>query len=611
MDLVEKISRLPDAPGVYLMKNGKGAVIYVGKAKSLKNRVRSYFNAKDHFQKTRALVAEIQDIDLILTDNEVEALLLERSLIRHHKPHYNILLRDDKEYPFVRVDFNAPWPRLEKVRRQKDDKATYLGPFGSEGTLNLMLATIYRIFPLCRCSPYVFRTAKRPCTYYHMKMCLAPCVLDVDRDAYVGMVKDALAILQGKSSEIKKSLLDKMHQASAQEQYEMAAHYRDQLNALEVLAEKQVAVVKKHVNVDAIAFTCEEHDMSFHVLSVRDRRIVSSQNFIIASGVDAPEDALTSFILQYYANRLPPAQIVLPTDLEGSAHIVEAITPKGGSSTRLHNARKGELGQLLALAQKNADHNMSLHRQNFDRTRTQLAMAAELIGLPVPPSRIECIDISGHGSTAIVAALVCFIDGMPAKEYYRHYHLKTVQGAQDDFASVGEIVKRRLERASQDGDAPDLLMIDGGKGQLSAALQAKSTFSEFSTLPVIAIAKSRVVADALGSTIEKSNERIFLNDREEPIELQEGTPAYRLFVKIRDETHRFAIGFHRKRARAALTQSLLDEVAGIGPALKKKLLNHFGDMESLCTASLEELCAVPGLSEKVATRLYALTHDEK
>ena len=611
MDLADKLSRLPEEPGVYLMKNGKGAVIYVGKAKNLKNRVRSYFNGKDHPEKTRVLVAEIQDLELILTDNEVEALLLERSLIRHHKPHYNILLRDDKEYPFVRIDFTAPWPRLEKVRRQKDDKATYLGPFGSEGMLNLMLKTIYRIFPLCRCSPHVFRNAKRPCTYYHMKMCLAPCVFKVDRELYVAMVKDAMMLLQGKRSEIKKTLLAKMQKASADEQYETAALFRDQLNALDILAEKQVAVVKKHTNLDAIAFACEDHKIAFHVLSVRDKRIVGSENFLSTILVDSLDDALVTFMLQYYASRLPPRLIVLPLALLEAPHLMQAITPKEGHPPTAHFAQKGELGQLLALSQKNAQHHISLHRQNLDRTKTELAMAAELVGLPYVPSRIECIDISGHGQSAIVAALVCFINGVAAKEHYRHYNLRTVQGAQDDFASIFEIVGRRLERARKDGDAPDLLMIDGGKGQLSAALEAKLGFAEFADLPIVAIAKSRVEADALASTITKSSERIFLPDRQEPIELFEGTPAYRLFVRIRDETHRFAIGFHRKQARTAFTQSILDEIPGIGPALKNKLLNHFGNMESICAASLEELCTVPGLSEKIATRLYASTHGDE
>ena len=611
MDLAEKLSKLPDEPGVYLMKNGSGAVIYVGKAKSLKNRVRSYFNTKDHQEKTRALVAEIHDFELILTDNEVEALLLERSLIKHNKPHYNILLRDDKEYPFVRVDFNSPWPRLEKVRRQKDDRATYLGPFSNEGMLNLMLKTIYRIFPLCRCSPYVFRTAKRPCTYYHMNMCLAPCALKVDREVYVAMVRDAVAVLQGKGGEIKKNLLAKMDEAAANEKYEVAALFRDQLNALEVLAEKQVAMVKVHADVDVIACAQKDHKIVFHVLSVRDKRIVGSENFLSTISIDSLEEALISFALQYYGSRLPPRRIVFPIPLEEAAHLMQAISPKDSAPPLFHFAQKGELALLMALSEKNAEHYISANYLSRERTKTELAMAAELIGLATVPSRIECIDISGHGESAIVAALVCFIDGVAVKEFYRHYKLKTVQGSQDDFASIFEIVTRRLERARKEGDPPDMLMIDGGKGQLSAALKAKQAFSEFSDMPVVAIAKSRVVADALASSIEKSSERIFLPNKEDPIELVEGTPAFRLFVRIRDETHRFAIGFHRKRVRAGFTQTLLDTVPGIGPALKKRLLNHFRDMEGICAASLEELIAVPGLSEKIATRLYSSTHADE
>lgn len=604
--LVEKIKSLPDEPGVYLMKGDRHDIIYVGKAKNLKNRVSSYFHQGDHSPKTRALVADIQDFDLIICHTEVEALLLERTLIRHHQPRYNILLRDDKEYPYVRVNFLDPWPRIEKVRRYQNDGATYIGPFGNAGLLAVMLKMIYRIFPLIRCTPHEFKNAKRPCNYYHMKMCLGPCTLPVSRDTYVGTVRDALALLEGRNRHLVRDLQTKMGEAASTEKYELAAHYRDQINALKGLSSKQVVIIREVENADVIAFHHNPSQTCFHALMIRDGVIMGGDNFLVESAAGEPEEALTSFLLQYYGHRVPPEQIILPIPLPDHKDLEVALAADGQKPPHILHRQKGVWRELLEMAHKNAKHHGEQEQRSHQRKSAELEMVRDFLNLPTLPHRMECIDISNLQGGSIVASNVCFIDGKPAKDHYRHYTVKTVTEGPDDFASMREVVTRRLERAVREDDAPDVLVIDGGKGQLSAALDAAAEFPNL-TIPLVALAKSKSLNDdhTYGTTLQRSQERIFFPHDPTPHPLEEGSSAYRLLVQLRDEAHRFAITFHRKKRAQQFSGSILDDVPGIGPKMRQKLLQTFGSMEALQHATWEQLMAVPGMREKTAEALIS------
>lgn len=604
----DKLSGLPATPGVYLMKDARGGIIYVGKAKGLKSRVSSYFQKQQFSMKTSALVREIVDFEVILTQTEVEALLLERTLIKHHKPRFNILLRDDKEYPFLRVDFNEPWPRIEKVRRRKDDGATYLGPFGSAGNLRIMLAATYKIFPLIRCTRHEFNTVKRPCNYYHMKLCLGPCTLPVDREVYVATVRDAVAFLQGKNRELVRQLKEKMLAASDNENYELAASYRDQLKAFEKITEKQSVVVGEDVDADAIGYAANDQNTSFHVVIVRDGKVTGSDSFTMETAANGEAEATTEFLLQYYDGRSSPPELLLPFAMEaamdGAAGLGNVLT------TKISFPQRGVRRQLVDISEKNASFNLGEAFQENRKRETELEILKDKLRLPVLPHRMECIDISNFHETAIVASNVCFIGGKPAKDQYRHYTIETVQGAPDDFGSMREAVKRRLDRAQRDGDTPDLLVIDGGRGQLQAALDSAKLFPDVA-ITIVSLAKSRVEkTKAIGrvmdtSAPQRSFERVFLNPDDDPVPLAPGSPEYRLMTRLRDEAHRFAITHHRKKRAKVLQGSTLENIPGIGTKMRQKLLAEFGGLDGLKRATLEQLQKIKGLRKESAVALHA------
>jgi excinuclease ABC subunit C len=610
--LAEKLKQLPQDSGVYLMKDQKGTIIYVGKAKNLKNRVSSYFQSGgQHTHKTRALVSEITDLDLMLTKTEVEALLLERTLIRHHAPRYNILLRDDKEYPYIRVHFDDPWPRLEKVRRRKEDGAHYIGPFGSSSRLSMLLKQVYRIFPLIRCSPHEFKAATRPCNYYHMKLCLGPCTRPVERDHYISIMRGAVSLLEGNVGDLKKELENKMRQAAAAEKYEQAAHFRDQIQAIESITQTQVAILDQTVDADVIGLIEAPGFLSFQVSTVRHRALLGGDSFITRDSASGLQEALESFILQYYSNRQVPPLILL-RDSDGiSEGLASVLTQNQDARTEIRRAQSKEELDILELTEKNARHQWEQNSRLNDQSQVALQMLQETLELKAPPRRIECIDISNLQGTAIVASDVCFIDGKAAKDFYRRYEIKTVQGAPDDFASIREVMERRLERGIRDDDLPDLMIIDGGKPQVRAAMDVLVRFPQLG-LPLVGLAKARIDKGLRddSAAVRYSKERLVLPDREDPIELEEGTPVFRLVTRIRDEAHRFAITYHRKKRQKISHASVLDEIAGVGPTLKTRLLQEFGSLEALRSSSLERLLHVKGVSEKVAMNIYTALNSE-
>lgn len=608
----QKLKHLPEESGVYMMKNQKGEIIYVGKAKVLRNRVRSYFTGlKSKDIKTQSLVREITDFDVILTKSEPEALVLERTLIRHHAPRYNVMLKDGKEYPYIRVNYKEEWPRIEKVRQRKDDGAFYFGPFSKAGYLNTALKLMGRIFPMIRCSRYEFKAAKRPCNYYHMKMCLGPCTLPIERDEYVAMVNDALAFLMGRNKDLARQLEDKMKIAAANEQFELAAQYRDQLFALKEINKRQTAIVKNVDDADVIGMKPGDTTTALHVIMVREGRIIGGDNFVVPSPIQEPEEVLSSFLLQYYDSRLVPKELIVPIELENFDSLLEVLgpadVPKPSYKTKLIVPQRGERRDLMEMADKNAVFQLEESEREAGLKKVELDLLAEFLHLDAPPIRMECIDISNLQGQAVVASNVCFIDGKPAKHFYRHYKIKLLdQGQQDDYASITEVVERRLIRAERDDDMPDLLVIDGGRGQLNAALAALNRFPNLK-LTVISLAKSRVDKehpDKFGAP-RRSYERVFLPKEPNAIPLKPGSAPYRLLTHIRDEAHRFAITHHRKQRAQLFTGSVLDEVPGIGAVLRKRLIATFGGIEGLKCATLDEIQKVPGMKEPVAVALHA------
>lgn len=606
MSLQEKISHLPKSPGVYFMKDNKGTIIYVGKAKSLKPRVSSYFQNTNHSMKTRALVSEIADFDLLITKTEVEALLLERSMIRHHQPRFNILLRDDKEYPYVRIDFNDPWPRIKKVRRRKNDQAKYIGPFGHAGLLNDMLKTVLRVFPLIRCSPHEFANTTRVCNYYHMKMCLGPCVYDVDRDEYISMLNQATQLLEGKSSEVRTQLTAAMHDAAKRERFEQAARLRDQIRTLEGIAQQQSVVVHDYEEADIVGYFEQDETITFNVTIVRDYSVLSSLSYQVGSSIDSIEETLTSFLLQYYHQHPTPKIIITPLKLNHDAHLLTVLSEGEKYTVCIKTGFQGEGKDLVSLATRNARFFSEQSTSLQLKQKAELEILKQLLELDKTPQNMECIDISNLQGNSIVASCVSFINGKPAKQNYRRYNITSVVGKNDDFASIYEVVTRRLKRGIEEHDLPDLLVIDGGKGQLQSALQALTNFPDLN-LDIVSLAKSRALRQKsdISSLTTKSSERVFLPNKTVPIELSEGSPSYRIMTRIRDEAHRFAISFHRKKRTKTSLESTLQEIPGIGPKTNQKLLQTFGSIDNMRKASLEQIKKVPGIKEPTAVKLHA------
>lgn len=611
LDIASKVKQLPDQPGIYLMKNSSNQIIYVGKAKILKNRVSSYFvKSKSHTDKTQALTREIASFDVILTSTEAEALLLERSMIRHHQPHFNILLRDDKEYPYVRVNFQEDWPRIEKVRRRKDDGADYIGPFSQSSFLSISLKTISRVFPLIRCTPHEFAQAKRPCNYYHMKMCLAPCTLPVSSEQYKDMIRSALRLFKGQHRELQKELELKMQDASEHQRYELAASLRDQISALKVLNEKQSVIIRDLDEGDAIGIVQKEEWASIQVLMIREGQLLGSESFMISTPIQTEKETLSSFLFQYYENRLLPKELLLPFALED----IEAILANLGTEDQKKRCRwsvpeRGNKADLIKLAHKNAQYSWDEQSLAKKQQRVDLSLIKNFLNLKVEPNRSECIDISNIQGTAIVGSNICFIQGKPRKDLYRIYSIRSVTDGPDDFGSIREVVRRRLIRGVRDHDLPDLLLIDGGRGQLSSALEVLREFPAIPTA-IVSIAKSRGKEDTPDERPEYSDERIFVALDQAPIPLTIGSPEFRFFTQMRDEAHRFAIKHHRQKRSKIAVSSELDHIPGIGKTLRKRMIQDFGGMEGLRKASLDQIKKIKGMRAEVALLVYTKLRSE-
>ena len=589
----ERLKALPTSPGVYLMKDKLGEVLYVGKAKNLRSRVRSYFNSGgDGRYKIQFLVALVSDIETLVTEDERQALILEADLIKKYKPKYNVRLKDDKAYLIVRIDANHEWPRLELVRKIKEDGARYLGPFGFAHELRAMLDVINKTIPLRTCSDRVIYNRVRPCLEYQMKRCAGPCCVEVDKADYLSWIEQAISILQGKNKEVVKDLEFSMQQASEQMRYEDAAAIRDRIGVLKTVIKEQPKVEFSIGAVDAFGIYREEDKLELSVLMVRKGRLFESKTFGFED-VELPEEELISSLLtQFYQGDTEfPDEIVLPCELEDSELREEIYSEKKGYKVKLVSPKKGRKAQLLDLAKANA-------KENFNaRFSVQANIASELqeeFSLEQVPRIIECVDVSHFQGASTVASVVCFKDGRPYKQRYRHFVLSQ-EGKPDDFASMNEVLKRHLSRLVQENTPfADLIVIDGGRGQLSEACNARKEIG-LREPTFIALAKKR--------SSQRKFERVYLEGAKEPIILKMASPILHLMERLRDEAHRFAISHHRTRRSKKMFTSELEKIPGIGPKRRKELLKEFGSVQAIRDASVEEISNRVNIPKQLAVKI--------
>jgi excinuclease ABC subunit C len=599
-----KAGKYPTACGVYLMQDASGQILYVGKAKNLRNRLRSYFSAQgDGRVHIRFLVEKISAIETIVTDTEKEALLLENTLIKKHRPRYNIDLRDDKTYVSVRLDPNEEFPALQVVRRVRKDGARYFGPYASAGAIRKTLKEIYRLFPLRHHTLATCRARGRPCLYYQIGQCSGPCHGLIGREDYMQLVDGVTALLEGREGEVRYLLQQRMAKAAAEMRYEEAARLRDQMTALDKSVERQKVTDAADVDQDVFGIHREGGEVEVAVLFVRRGKLTGKRTFGVHWRLDE-EAMLENFLQQFYGREIVlPDEILLPVAIEGAELIADWLSEKRGKKVHLLVPQRGGKKKLVSLASRNAKEAFHQRGSQKEARETVLKEIADRLHLRQLPLRIECFDISNIQGAQAVGSMAVLLDGETANAEYRHYRIRTVEGS-DDFASLAEVLRRRLLRGIDEGGLPDMLLIDGGKGQLSAAAAVLDEVGLSGNIDLVSIAKSRVKANVKGKVVEKSEERFFLPGRKNPVVLRRGSPALFLLERLRDEAHRFAIIYHRKLRSKATLKSSLEDVPGVGPGRRQQLLKYFGSLKKVKQASLEELQAMPGLSEKVAREIF-------
>lgn len=602
--LEEKLKNLPEEPGVYLMKNHKGQIIYVGKAVNLKNRVRSYFLSQHaNSPKTRMLVENIRDLDFIITNSEIEALILESNLIKKHKPKYNIRLTDDKYWPFLRVTVNEPYPRLEITRTVKKDGSKYFGPYTNAGAVHETLRLLKSIFPLRSCKQASFAKQDRPCLNAHISRCSAPCVGLISQADYRAMIDQVIQFLEGKQESLVKTLKDKMAEASEGMEFEKAAELRDQIQALEVIIAKQRVMSGRFGDLDVFNYARGPKETCVQVFYIRGGKLLGKDHYILEGIEDSDNsEVLGSFLQQYYDKvSFIPSEVLLPEETENQDVLQKWLSEKREAKVELRIPRQGEKKALLDLAGKNAVESLqqellqrAAKRETVQEALTEITQALNLLQEPL---RIECYDISHVQGAETVASMAVFEQGRPSPGQYRRFKVKTVEGP-DDFASMTEVVYRRFKKAL-DGDdkfaaLPDLVVIDGGKGQLSAARAAMKDLG-YGNIPAVGLAKE--------------NEWLFLEHSADPLILPRQSQGLYLLQRIRDEAHRFALTYHRLLRGKRNLASALDEIAGVGPKRKEALFKHFGlSLRKIRQATLEELRDVEGLPAETARQVWEYFH---
>lgn len=617
-DLKDKLDTLPAKPGVYLYRNQAGKVIYVGKAIQLRNRVRSYFQeSTQHSPKNRELVKNIADLEFIVAGSELEALLLENTLIKKYQPKYNIRLKDDKRYPYIKVHWQDPFPKITTTRQILNDGARYFGPYTAAWAAYKTLDLVRKIYPYLTCARVINGKDKQACLYYHIGRCAGPCIGAASQAEYRKIIDDLCLFLSGHTEPVVSQLKQEMAQAAESLDFEKAAVLRDQLKAIDQIAEKQKVVSSNLVDEDVIAFARSDSDACVQIFFIRGGKLMGREYFLL-EGVDESDDEeiMTSFLKQFYDQMQDiPSEILLPQQVDELLIIRDWLKSKRGANVALKVPRRGQKRALIQMAAENATETLNHLKAQWEldqgKQTEALADLREHLSLPEDPVRIECYDISTLQGMHTVASMVVFAKGVPRKNDYRRFKIKTVVGKPDDFASMEEVLRRRFKRMETEQEEtmtaapnqkaaqpnpwsvlPNLIIIDGGKGQLSSALKILDEFGLREVVPIVGLAKRE--------------EEVFVPDQSQPIILPPRSQALYLVQRIRDEAHRFAITYNRNLRRKAGVASQLDSIPGIGPQKRKALLKTFGSVKKIQQATIEEITAVPGITFALAETIKSL-----
>ncbi len=602
-------SRQPASPGVYLMKGSDGEVLYVGKAKNLRNRLRSYLNAgRDSRPQIRFLLDRTVAVETIVTDTEKEALILENTLIKKHRPRYNIHLRDDKTFVSLRLDLRETFPAIQIVRNVKPDGARYFGPFASASAVRQTLKEIYRLFPLRHYPLETCQRRGRPCLFHQIGQCSAPCHGKISAADYHRLVDGVVALLSGRQADAIASLQTRMTAAAAELRYEDAARMRDQIQSIEQTVEHQKAVRHQAEDQDVVGFYREGGEVEVVVMFFRNGRLMDRRSYNLDWRADEAE-LLEEFLGRFYDRDVPvPAEVLLPVAVEGMDTLADWLTERRGKKAQLLAPQRGERRSLVEMANRNARESWQERGSRREARQAVLTAIQEKLQLARRPVRMECFDISTIQGDAMVGSMAVVLDGEPASREYRHYKIKSVVGT-DDYAALREVLRRRLERGLREDCLPDFILIDGGKGQLGVLKVLLDEMNLLDQVSIAGIAKSRVKANARGKVVERSEERFFLPGRKNPVILKRGSAELFLLERLRDEAHRFAITHHRKvRGRRSLA-SELSNIKGVGTKRQQALLRHFGSLKRLRAANLEALMKVPGLPSSLAVSIYQHFHE--
>jgi len=624
-----QIRALPARPGVYIFRNAKGEVVYVGKAASLKNRVRSYFGSPHSFErKIRRLVEHVADLEYIVTANAQEALILEATLVKRHQPFFNVRLKDDKHYPYLKIDLREPWPRVEITRRVHKDGARYFGPFASAGSVRKTLDLVKKLFPWRSCTKEITGKDPRPCLEYYIHRCIGPCASLCSKEEYDHVIQQTILFLEGRTEEVMRDLRDRMEEAAQNLEFERAARLRDQIQAIERTTERQVMTVSEFLDMDVFGLARDGNEACVQVFFVRHTKVIGRDHFALDGTTDEPDErVLSSFLEQFYQSATQvPQRVLLPFPVADQQLIQQWLSERRGSKVEIVVPKRGDKRALVQTAVDNAREALQMMRAlwlaDSGKTTQALSDLQEQLNLPTLPRRIECYDISNIQGTSAVGSMVVFLDGRPKPAEYRRFRIKAVQGT-NDFAMLQEVLKRRFWRAKdhlaaaqqgEDGERPendvgatfrspaergaehdqsfaslpDLVIVDGGKGQLSAAHDVMRNMG-IGHIPLAGLAKRF--------------EELFVMDMAEPIVLPRTSQALYLVQRIRDEAHRFAITYHRQVRQRTGMASPLDAISGIGPKRKRTLLRKFGSLARLREATAEEIAATPGFTRSLAEKV--------
>ena len=606
--LKARVKRFPKGPGVYLMSNTSGKVIYVGKAKELRTRVRSYFTGhKDHSVKTQYLVNQINSIDYMLTNTEVEAFLLEASLIKKHRPRYNIRLKDDKSYPYIRCSLEVNFPRFYLSRKVRNDGAIYFGPYTSGLAVRETIRFVNRVYKIRDCTDHFMKSRKRACMTYQIGRCTAPCVDYITQREYRNDIRVAIEFLKGRNKKVLGHLTKKMKEAAKEERFEAAAKWRDSISATKVIWKKQV-VVSPHLDLDqdVIAHHGDHRGTLIETLHIRGGRVIGNRQYFFPKLDTSAESEdhrewLTSFINQYYNENIIPDEIIIPLDLGRDLYqlLGEVFKERQGKESRFIYVHNEEHKKLMRLAESNASSHFQDQVSKQENREKALKIIQKKLRLPELPQRMECFDISNFRGDENVASQVVFVEGLPKKSDYRRYRMRTVDGP-NDYASIKEVLERRFHHTEYED--PQLVLVDGGRGQLNIAVQILEEMGR-PEIPVVGMAKARTEKGFDKKEIVGSEERFFLPQRQNPVTFTRSAEALQILVQLRDEAHRFAITYHRTLRGKNLLSSELDKVKGLGEKRKKSLLKHFASVQKVRQASVNEICELEGFSKKLVEQI--------